>query len=180
MVIFNKIYHALKYVKRLSLIISGIALAFMILVISVDVFTRNIVSYGIPGSYEIVESIIMPTVIFWAFIITYSSGSIPRIDMLTEKFNENIKFAIGILLISIDIFIYSLMTYYGWSRAEIALTSGVSISAGGSLISIAPVFVFLPIGFLLVTIEAVFILIKMLIHKKYYYSVDSENEPMKE
>lgn len=180
MTTFDKIYKIFGYIKRACLIISSIAIGAMILLITIDVVSRNFFSYGIPGSYEVTESILMPTAIFWALLVTYASGSIPRIDMLTAKFKGNMQLFVGIMLISIDIFIYALMTYYGWTRAEIALTQGASISAGGTLIGIELMFLFVPIGFLFVTIEAVFILIKMIKDKNFHYSIDTENEPMQE
>lgn len=177
---FEKIYKIFGYIKRACLIISGIGIGVMILLITIDVISRNFFSYGIPGSYEITESILMPTAIFWALLITYASGSIPRIDMLMNKFKGSLQLTVGIMLVLIDIFIYSLMTYYGWSRAEIAFTSGASISAGGTLIGIELMFLFVPIGFLFVTLEAIFILIKMIKDKNYHYSIDKENEPMQD
>lgn len=176
----DKVYRLFGYLKKLCIVISGLAIAVMIILITLDVTSRNILQSGIPGSYEIVESILMPTVIFWAILITYASGSIPRLDMLTNKFSEKMQFSVGIVLILIDIFIYGLMTIYSWSRAAIALKTGIAISAGGTLISISPIFLFVPIGFLFVTIEAIFILTKMIMNKKFYYHIDTENEPMQE
>ena len=177
---FDQIYRYFGYIKKLCIVIASVAIAVMVLLITIDVLSRNLLNNGIAGSYEIVESILMPTAIFWALLVTYSSGSIPRIDLVTEKFSGNIKLILGILLIAIDIFIYGLLTYYSWSRAEIALSSGASISAGGNLINIAPIFLFVPLGFLLVTLEAIFILLKMILDKKYHYYIDPDNEPMKE
>lgn len=177
---FDSIYGYFSKVKKVTLLISGISIAIMIVLISLDVLLRNIFSYGLPGSYEITESILMPTVIFWGLLVTYSSGSIPRLDMLSTKLNGKAQLFVGILMILIDIFIYSVMAYYGLQRAITALTDGAAISAGGTLISIAVMFVFVPISFLLVTIEAIFILIKSIKDKRVYYSIDNENEAMQE
>lgn len=177
---FEKVYKSFGKVKKVTLWISGIAIAIMIVLISLDVFLRNIFSYGIPGSYEITESILMPTVIFWGLLVTYSSGSIPRLDMLSTKFNGSVQLVIRIMMVLIDIFIYSAMAYYALQRAMTALNDGAAISAGGTLISISLVYVFVPISFLLVTIEAIFILIKSIKDKQVYYSIDDENEAMQE
>ncbi|MEK4131109.1 TRAP transporter small permease [Solibacillus sp. FSL W8-0474] len=177
---FDKVYSYFGKVKKVTLFISGISIAIMILLISLDVILRNLFSYGLPGSYEITESILMPTVIFWGLLVTYSSGSIPRLDMLSTKLNGKAQLIVGIMMILIDIFIYSTMAFYALNRAITAMTDGAAISAGGTLISIAIIFAFVPISFLLVTIEAIFILVKSIKDKKVYYSVDNENEAMQE
>lgn len=180
MIKIEKVYKFYGIVKNLCLFFSALGIVAMIIMITADVLLRNFFSYGIPGSYEIVESTLMPTAIFWALVITYASGSIPRIDMITNKFSRNLQLIIGIGLIAIDLFIYSSMTYFSWNRAQIALTEGASISAGGTLINIIPFYFFIPIGFLLVTLETIFIFLKVFADKKYYYSIDTNNDPMKE
>jgi TRAP-type C4-dicarboxylate transport system permease small subunit len=177
---FDKLYGYFGKIKKVTLVISGASIAVMIILISLDVFLRSIFSIGIQGSYEIIESILMPTVIFWGLLVTYSSGSIPRLDMLSTRFSGKVQISVKLVMVLIDIFIYSVMAYYTFQRALTAISDGMAISAGGTLVSIVVIFIFVPISFLLVTIEAIFILIKTIKDKDVRYSIDSENEAMQE
>ena len=164
----------------MTLVISGVSIALMIVLISLDVSLRSFFSIGIQGSYEIIESILMPTVIFWGLLVTYSSGSIPRLDMLSTRFSGKVQISVKLVMVLIDIFIYSVMAYYTFQRALTAISDGMAISAGGTLVSIVVIFIFVPISFLLVTIEAIFILIKTIKDKDVRYSIDNDNEAMQE
>ena len=156
----EKLYRMFQFIKLIGAWISGIALIGMMVFIVFDVLLRNVFENSINGAFEIVQNYFMPIVVFPALAFIYSSGVLPKMDLLLDKFNEQTKKIIIILMNVIEIFILLIMTQFTWEYALTGLEKGMSFPAAGTLYPLYPLFFFIPIAFLLIIIENIFILIR--------------------
>lgn len=171
----DRLYKYFHFIKVTGVWISGISLIGMMFFIVIDVFLRNVMSNSINGGFEIVQNYFMPVVVFPALAYAYSSGVLPKMDLLLEKFKDNIKlvFILGMLLL--EIFILVLMTMYTWDYAMIGLERKMAFPAAGTLYPVYPLFFIIPISFALIIVENVFILLKNLLEKKPTFLFEPEN-----
>lgn len=149
-------YRVFSVVKKSSLLISGIAVFLMMLFISAEVILRNVFSTSISGNYEITESYFMPLIVFPVIAITYSSGLMPKINMVVNKFPGKIQSLINLLLLLLEILAMFLIVFLTWSYAVDATKDGIGFSAGSIMYPLYPVFYLVPLGFALLIIELLF------------------------
>ncbi|MDQ0163599.1 TRAP transporter small permease [Aeribacillus alveayuensis] len=161
----NKLYRIFGWVKVLGLWISGISLMGMMIFIVVDVVFRNVSSNSINGAFEIVQNYFMPLSVFPALAYVYSSGVLPKMDLIIEKLNNQMKKVIIFSRVIIEIFILALMFQFTWDYAMYGLERKMSFPASGTMYIVYPLFFLIPISFALIIIENVFILIKNIMEK---------------
>lgn len=164
----DKLYKYFNYIKLLGVILSGIAIIGMIIFITADVFSRNILSSSLPGSYEFVENYFMPLATIPAIVYAYTEGLMPRMNMIVVKFPKTIQKGILYIILCFDFFIVALLTYYAFTFSISSMLDGASFPAGNDLYPIYHFMFIAPIGFSLVLIEIIFILLKNLFSKENY------------
>ncbi|KGR77895.1 TRAP transporter small permease [Ureibacillus manganicus] len=132
----------------------------MMILITADVFRRNVFETPIPGVYEITENFLMPLVIFPALGYTYWVGILPRLTELIAKAPQKFKVFHHYLLLVIDAAVFSLLTYYGLQFALSGFNIGMSIPVAGVLVPIWPIYFLVPLGFFFVVVEVLLRFIK--------------------
>jgi TRAP-type C4-dicarboxylate transport system permease small subunit len=169
-------YRYFDYIKIIGVWISGISLIGMMFFVVYDVFLRNVVENSINGGFEIVQNYFMPIVVFPSLAYVYSSGVLPKMDMLIERFKNKTKmfFIFGMLLI--EIFILVLMTQYSLEYAMTGLERDMAFPAAGTLYPLYPIFFFIPIAFGLIIVENIFILVRNLIEKQPSFLFKDEDK----
>lgn len=175
---FIKSYKAYTAVKRTALIISGVSLFFMMLLIVADVFSRNFLSQSISGSYEIVRNYFMPVTLFPALAFAYGTGIFPRITMVVDKLGIGKQRIIIIILLFFEAILFSLIAYYGLGYALESTSKALAFPAGGNMYPLYPFIFLVPICFLLILVDIVFLIIKNIIQKEPSLTVleDSNQE----
>ena len=158
----NFIYKFNDWIKIIGLVIAGIALIGMMLIIVADVFMRNSFDKPVNGTYEIVEYFLMPLMVLPALPYAYSSGILPRLGELSEKFKPSIKKATDYIIQAIEVFIFGLLTYYSFVFAIQGMEDGVAQSIGLAFIPLWPIYFFLPFAFGFVCLEAVITTVRMI------------------
>lgn len=133
--------------------ISGLAILSMMVVIVLDVFLRNIFKMPIPGSYVIIESFLMPIAIFPALGYVYMMEVLPRLSEFVAKTPKWFQKYNRLLLIIMDIIIFSLLTYYTFKFFMNGYKDDMQIPVASHFIAIWPVYLFIPLGYLLVLLE---------------------------
>lgn len=166
MKVLMKAYKYFSYLKIGGVWISGIILIGMMFFITYDVFARNVLNDSINGGFEIVQNYFMPILIFPALAFTYSSGVLPKMDLLLDKFNNNVKKAVIIGMLLLEIFILVLLTHFTWAYAMDGLSRKMAFPAAGQLYPLYPFFFLVPISFTLIIIENFFILVRNFIEKE--------------
>ncbi|MFD1039826.1 TRAP transporter small permease [Virgibacillus byunsanensis] len=170
------VYKYFDYIKIIGVWISGISLIGMMLFIVYDVFLRNIVENSINGGFEIVQNYFMPIVVFPSLAYVYSSGVLPKMDMLIERFKNKTKMFIIIGMVLIEIFVLILMTQFSLEYALNGLEREIAFPAAGTLYPLYPIFFFVPIAFGLIIVENIFILIRNLIEKQPSFLFKGEDK----
>jgi len=154
-------YHAFDKVKSFGMIFSGSVVFLMMLYTCVDVVFRNIQGYSPLYAYEISQSYFMPLIVFPGLAYTFSSGIMPRIDLLIVKFRESIQKTVYIIMYVIELVLLLALIVFGSQYLLSAIEKSQSFTAGGANLLLWPVILFVPIGFLLVFIE----IMTRLVHK---------------
>lgn len=156
----DKAYNLFKYIKLGGMYLSGLTIFIMMFIIVLDVMLRNIFHLNVIGSYEISQYFLMPLAFFPSLAYVYSSGIMPRLEMIVEKFRYISQRYILIFLFVIELILFLLLTYYGLQYALSGTREVLAFTMRGTVIPFYPVLYFVPLGFLLLSIEIVFLIIK--------------------
>lgn len=135
-------------INVVSVIISGIALAGLMILITAGVFTRYILNFSIPTAYEIVENYLMPIGVFVALGYAYSSGIFPRVDAFTEKIKSaKTKKIIDCLVIAVELIIFIFITYYLLHLTFNSIKTGMGFKTNGINFPLYPIHFLIMLGF---------------------------------
>ncbi|MGM0901720.1 TRAP transporter small permease [Mesobacillus maritimus] len=136
-------------INQVSLILSGIALAGLMILISAGVFTRYVLSFSIPTAYEIVENYLMPIAVFAALGYSYYSGIFPRVDAFTEKIqNVKLKKVIDGAIIIVEFLTFLFVSYYLFQFSLYSIDNGMGFKTNGINFPLYPVHFILFLAFL--------------------------------
>lgn len=163
MAILNQLIRVQNILKKAGVIISGAMLIIMMLFIGLDVILRNLMSTSIPGSYEYVQKYLMPFLIFPSLAYVYSTGILPRVEIILEKISEKKNFYITLFMRLTEIFIFSLMFYFSLRYAIAGVMQQSSFTAGGNLVPLYPALFIAVFGLGLLTFEVILITIKSIL-----------------
>jgi TRAP-type C4-dicarboxylate transport system permease small subunit len=156
----NRAYKIFEKVKVGGLILSGITIFLMMLFIVADVALRNLLNASLLGSYEITQYFLMPLAFFPGLAYAYSSGIMPRIEMLVVKLKNRFQRNIFIALLIVELILFLMLTFYGLQYALIGTQEALGFSMKGTIITYYPILYFVPLGFLLLSIEILFLISK--------------------
>lgn len=154
-IILEKIIRTQNVLKNIGMTISGIVIVVMMFFITVDVLLRNLFDYSIPGGYNYVEKYFMPFIVFPALAYVYSSGVLPRLDVLVDKFSKGKQLSINLFMRVLDLVIFGLMFYYSLKYMIAETIQGAAFSVGGVLAPLAPSLIIAVLGFLLLVVEII-------------------------
>ncbi|WP_174727411.1 TRAP transporter small permease [Mesobacillus harenae] len=170
----ERCYSYFGYTKKLGVFLSGIAMFGMIILITLDVLSRNLLSSSIPGSYEFVQNYLMSLASFSIIIYAYSSGIMPRIPIVLEKLPLIIQKILHQTMLLFELIIVALITYYSFGYALTGTEKNFSFPAAGDLFPIYPFLYLVPLGFGCIFIEIIFLLIKNIISKGVWITFDKQ------
>ncbi|MCH4827555.1 TRAP transporter small permease [Planococcus halocryophilus] len=159
-------YRVFDYFKKAGIFLSGVAMFSMIFLITADVISRNVTSKSIPGSYEIVQNYLMSLASFTIIVYAYSSGVMPRISMVVERMPYFLQKVLLLLMLAVELIIAILFVYYTLNYSITGVAEGHAFPAGGILFPIYPFLFLVPMGFMGIVIEIIFIIIKNILSKK--------------
>lgn len=156
----NRAYSIFEKVKIGGLILSGTTIFLMMLFIVADVALRNLLNASLLGSYEITQYFLMPVAFFPGLAYAYSSGIMPRIEMFVMKLKKRFQRNIFLALLILELVLFLMLTFYGLQYALMGTQESLGFSMKGTIISYYPILYFVPLGFLLLSIEILFLLAK--------------------
>lgn len=152
------IYRRYHVVTKIGGLVSGAAIFGMMLFISADVLLRNVVGSSIPGSFEIAQNYFMPLAVFPALAWVYSSGIMPRMDLLIGRFSERLGNSLIHTLVALEIMVAAFLLWASLGYALDGFARKVSFTAGGDLLPLWPAQFLAPLGLLLLLIEVAFVM----------------------
>lgn len=134
--------------------LSGILLMAVVTLIFIQVIARYIFSYSIPWSEEL-SRFLFVYLIFVTLTVIIQKKMLIRIDLLDTFLKGKAKKFAQILVNILSIFILSVMVFSGYQFVQV----GVISTSPGLGISLAVVYIIMPIGYLLAIIETVRVMI---------------------
>lgn len=144
-------------VTLVGAMLSGLAVFGLMCFIVADVVSRNFLGGSISGSFEIAQNYFMPLAVFPAMAYVYGTGVLPKMDLLMHRFPVAAQNAVVHLLLLLELVVFAVLTYYTWIFAVDGMDRGVSFPAGGDLYTLWPLFFLVPLGFVMVLVETVFV-----------------------
>lgn len=155
-------YRIWGYVKVAGALLSGVAIFGMMCFIMADVVSRNFLGGSISGSYEIAQNYFMPVAVFPGLAYVYSSGVLPRMDLLVHRMPTLVRRVAAYVLLCLELALFSLLVHYSWGFAVDGRDREVAFPAGGSLYTLWPLYFLVPLGFAMILVETVFVILRNL------------------
>lgn len=168
---FIKTYKIIDKIKYTGMIIGGLTVLMMIFLGTVDVLLRNFLGQTFVHSYEFIQYWLMPVAVFSALPYTYGAGIMPRLEFIIVKMRDKYQFIGAYFVLSVEILLFSLLAFYGWTYAIDVVTTGKAFSVAGNDIPLAPVIFLVPLSFSLIVVEIIFTLIKNIKEQKISFKV---------
>ena len=147
----RQVFDALAYA---SAVVAGCAAMIMMLATVADIFCRAVFSHAITGVYEITMYFLMPMSVFLALPAAYSADILPKVSNMMEKAVKPVRIFFEYSVFVIEIVVYSLLTYYAFRFMARGFFDKIGFTMGGRQYPLYPVYVVVPIGFLLTLILA--------------------------
>lgn len=160
--IVDRCYIVFGWIKALGLMLSGLALAAMILTISGDVVSRNLTGNSIPGAYEIVTFYLMPLAVLPVVFYAFAQGISPRIPMLFDRLPQRIQKPLHMTVVVLELVLMGLVAFYSLQYALDGTEAGHAFPAAGAMYPKYPVYYLVPLAFAGMTVELGFIALKNL------------------
>ena len=138
---------------RKANLLGAIAVAIMMVVITVDVVLRNVFSQPIPGTSNLAEYL-MVVVVFFGLAETQARGGHIRVDILFSRFPDRLRAIYSVLLLLVALGTFALITWQGmvmaWDAWQIR-----QVSHGIPRWPIYPVKFVVPVGGFLMCLQLV-------------------------
>lgn len=173
---FNSMYGILEKVKYAGMLLSGSAIFFMMTYTCLDVLFRNLFNVGSLNTYEFSQNYFMPMAVFPALAYAYGKGIMPRIELLISRVRNSFQKATAVSIYAVECILFLLLTVYGFNYFTQSIIDSIAFSAGGANYPIWPVLVFLPLSFLLIALESLFLLIKNIKNTEATFTVKDQDE----
>lgn len=133
---------------------AGICLFSIMMITVISVFGRYVLMTDlIPGSYNIIERMLFPLMVFWALPLAHRDGVFPRLELLPQMLNPRLGNALAILALLVEAAIFSYLT---WRLANFALhgfMSGRTMQLGSGYFPVWPFMAMVPLAFGLMVLE---------------------------
>lgn len=159
-------YKIFNFIKLIGILISGISVLVMMFFIVYDVAVRTLFTSSIRGGFEIIQNYMMPLVVFPGLAYVYASGILPKMDLILDKFSEKIQKVMIFLMILVELFVLVSIVHFSWEYAMSGVERKTAFPAGGTLYTLYPIFFLIPIAFVLIIFENIFILIRNIMVKE--------------
>ncbi|OLO38983.1 hypothetical protein BTR23_10590 [Alkalihalophilus pseudofirmus] len=172
----EKIYNVFQSIKSFGIVICGISIFGMMFFIVADVFSRNFLSGSINGSIEFIQYYLMPLAVIPGLALVYGSGMLPRMELLIEKSQGKMKFFTANALLIFEFILFAFVIYYSTKFAISGAASGSSFTAGGRIYPYYHILFVIPVAFLFVNLEILFIVIRNFHKKRGFFKFYASEE----
>ena len=138
-----------KFLSRLidSLtVISGLAIALMMLHITVDVILRNFLNYPLPGTITIVSYYYMAIAAFMPLAFAEQKQAHISVEVVTEMMPKVVQKHLAGWMLLFSAAVFALMTLRSWEEAMSKYGIKASIVQGEDSLPVWPTYFMLPLG----------------------------------
>lgn len=141
--------------RGLAAIVAGSCLITIILITVLSVIGRYFLQIDlVPGSYNIIERIIFPVLVFAAMPIAHRDGIFPRFELIAESMPPLAHKIIGVIVLMVEFAVYAIVFYFAVRFTAGAISSNRTMQIGTDVFPLYPIVSFIVLGFGLILIEA--------------------------
>ncbi len=130
-------------------VISGLAIALMMVHIVLDVLLRNFFNYPLPGTMTIVSYYYMAIAAFMPLAFAEQKSAHISVEVVTELMPKGVQRHLAGWMLLLSAVIFALMTVRSWGEAMSKYGIKASIVQGEDSLPVWPTYFFLPVGCLL-------------------------------
>jgi len=147
-----KLGRLLSKITDVTTIVGGLAIALMMIHITLDIVCRFIFNTPIPGTITIVSNYYMVIAAFVPLAFAEQKDAHISVEVFTERLPGFIQRHLAGWCLLLSTVVFGLLTVRNWQEAIVKMNIGASIVQGDTSIVIWYTYFFLPIGFGLMTI----------------------------
>lgn len=150
------IKRALQFCTDAATLVAGIAVAIMMMQVSIDAVMRYVFNSPLPGTIAFVSHYYMLVVVFLPLAAPeWKSGHI-SVDIVTNQFSDRVNRHLARWINVYGAAIYAAITYASWGEAVSKFNTSAKVIDSNLSILIWPGYFMLPIGCGLMTLVLVF------------------------
>ena len=127
-------------------ILSGLAVALMMLHVTADVISRYAFDMPLPGTITIVSSYYMVIVAFMPLAFAEQKSAHISVEVVTERLPKSVQKHLAGWLLLVSGAVFALLAVRTWGEAMSKMAINASIVQGEDSIPIWPTYFFLPVG----------------------------------
>ncbi len=153
----KRLYRAIGTLEwGLASIGGGLCLFAIMMITVISIFGRYVLLTDlIPGSFNIIERMLFPMMVFWALPLAHRDGVFPKLELLPNMLSNRLGNALAILALAIELAIFLYLT---WRMALFGLSgfeNGRTMQLGSGYFPVWPFMWMVPVAFGLMVIEMV-------------------------
>lgn len=137
-------------------VISGLAIAFMMLHITLDVIARNAFNYPLPGTITIVSYYYMAIAAFMPLAFAEQKSAHISVEVLTERLPPLVQKHLAGWMLLLSAAVFGLLTLRSWQEAMGKYGIKASVVQGEDSLAVWPTYFFLPLGCLLMFVVVLY------------------------
>lgn len=149
---FKMLWRGFVLLEMFCFAISTASAALIMLLISSDALARYFLKTPIMGAEEFVYEYVMVILVFLAMSTTYRAGHVVKVEILEAVLPFRIKRVLSPILLSVSLAALLLITAASW-HSFVRAAREVERSVGSIPYLLAPAYLFVPLGILLLCIR---------------------------
>ena len=135
---------------------AGLCLLAMMFMTVVSVCGRYLLGADLlPGSYNIIERLLFPLLVFWALPLAHREGTFPRLGMAQDALPSRAHASVAAFVVAVEVIVFGLVLWYVAGFAWQGYVSGRQMQIGTAYWPLYPVLAMVPLSFALMLIEMV-------------------------
>ncbi|WP_370284939.1 TRAP transporter small permease [Pseudooceanicola nanhaiensis] len=151
----HSLYRALgKFEWGLASIGAGLCLFAIMMITVISVFGRYVMMTDlIPGSFNIIERMLFPLMVFWALPLAHRDGIFPKLELLPAMLPNRLGNSLAILALVVELAIFAYLTWRLGLFALSGFETGRTMQLGSGYFPVWPFMMMVPFAFGLMVIE---------------------------
>jgi TRAP-type C4-dicarboxylate transport system permease small subunit len=137
-------------------VISGLAIALMMVHIVLDVLLRNFFNYPLPGTITIVSYYYMAIAAFMPLAFAEQKSAHISVEVITEQMPKSVQRHLAGWMLLFSAAVFALLTVRSWGEAVGKYEIKASVVQGVDSLPVWPTYFFLPLGCLLMFLVVIY------------------------
>lgn len=151
----KKLYDAIgKFEWGLTAIGAGLCLFAIMIVTVLSVFGRYVLQTDlIPGSFNIIERMLFPLMVFWALPLAHRDGIFPRLEVIADALPGRSGATVAIFVLGVELVIFLFILWYMITYSLTGWETGRTMQLGSGFFPVWPFIMMVPLALVLMCLE---------------------------